>query len=43
MRILGFNGSPRKYGNTAKLLYLALKAAEEEGAETKVFHLYDYR
>ncbi len=43
MRILGFNGSPRKYGNTAKLLYLALKAAEEEGAETELFHLFDYR
>lgn len=40
--ILGVNGSPRKNGNTFKLLSLALKAAEAEGAKTEVIHLYDY-
>ncbi len=40
--ILGINGSPRKHGNAFKLLSLALKAAEAEGAKTEVVHLYDY-
>jgi len=40
--ILGFNGSPRKYGNTFKMLKMALLAAEREGARTRLFHLYDY-
>ena len=42
LRILGVNGSPRKYGNTFKLLSVALKFAEEEGAESEIVHLYDY-
>ncbi|MCS7373785.1 MAG: flavodoxin family protein [archaeon GB-1845-036] len=42
IRILGFNGSPRKYGNTFKLLSIALKAAERFEAETEIIHLYDY-
>ncbi len=41
IRVLGINGSPRRYGGAAKLLYVALKAAEEEGAETRLVHLYD--
>jgi len=40
--IVGFNGSPRKNGNTMKMLSVALKAAEYEGANTKIYHLYDY-
>lgn len=39
--IVGFNGSPRKYGNTFKALRLALLAAEEEGVETILLNLYD--
>ena len=39
--ILGFNGSPRKYGNTFKLLKAALLGSEKEGAETELIHLYD--
>ncbi|RLE99763.1 MAG: flavodoxin family protein [Thermoprotei archaeon] len=42
VRVLGINGSPRKYGNTIKLLLVALKAAEKLGAETELVHLYDY-
>ena len=41
MKILAFNGSPRKKWNTAMLLEHALKGAEYEGAETELFHLYD--
>ncbi len=43
VRILGINGSPRKYGNSFKLLSLALKAAEAEGVKTELIHLYDYK
>ncbi|AEM38940.1 NADPH-dependent FMN reductase [Pyrolobus fumarii 1A] len=39
--VLGINGSPRRYGGVAKLVRIALKAAEEEGARTKLVHLYD--
>ena len=42
MRVVGINGSPRKYGNTFKLLKVALKVAEAEGAETELVHLIDY-
>lgn len=42
IRILGLNGSPRSYGNTYMLLRIALKAAEREGAVTKLINLYDY-
>lgn len=42
VRILGINGSPRKHGNAYKLLTVALKAAELEGAEVRAFHIYDY-
>jgi multimeric flavodoxin WrbA len=41
MKILAFNGSPRKSGNTAILLLKALEGAESQGAETKLIHLYD--
>jgi multimeric flavodoxin WrbA len=41
MKILAFNGSPRKTWNTAVLLEHALQGAASEGAETGLFHLYD--
>lgn len=41
MKLLAFNGSPRKTWNTAMLLGHALEGAESEGAETELFHLYD--
>ena len=41
MRLLAFNGSPRKKGNTATVLEHALEGAESEGAKTKLYHLYD--
>ena len=41
MKLLAFNGSPRKTWNTAMLLEHAMNGAESEGAETELFHLYD--
>jgi multimeric flavodoxin WrbA len=41
MRLLAFNGSPRKKWNTAQLLEHAMKGAESEGAKTRLYHLYD--
>jgi len=41
MKLLAFNGSPRKKWNTAQLLGHALEGAEAEGAKTKLYHLYD--
>jgi len=40
--ILGLNGSPRTYGNTYKLLKIALKSSEKAGAETELINLYEY-
>ncbi|MCC6033316.1 MAG: flavodoxin family protein [Desulfurococcaceae archaeon] len=42
VKVLGLNASPRKYGNTYKLLEVALETASMYGAETKLIHLYDY-
>ena len=42
IRVLGVNGSPRKYGNTYKLLRVALEFARREGAEVQLVNLYDY-
>lgn len=41
MKVLAFNGSPRKTWNTATLLSKALEGAASEGAETELTHLYD--
>jgi multimeric flavodoxin WrbA len=41
MKLLAFNGSPRKKWNTAQLLNHALLGAESEGAKTRLYHLYD--
>ena len=41
MRVLAFNGSPRKQWNTATLLRKTLEGAASQGAETDLIHLYD--
>lgn len=41
MRVMAFNGSPRKNWNTAMLLEQALEGAASRGAETTLVHLYD--
>jgi multimeric flavodoxin WrbA len=43
MRVIAFNGSPRKTWNTATLLGQALEGAASQGAETELIHLYDLR
>jgi len=40
--VIGINGSARRYGNSFRLLRAALAGAEEEGANTRLIHLYDY-
>lgn len=41
MKVIAFNGSPRKSWNTATLLNKALEGAASQGAETELVHLYD--
>lgn len=41
MKVLAFNGSPRKTWNTATLLNKALEGAASQGAITELIHLYD--
>jgi multimeric flavodoxin WrbA len=41
MKVMAFNGSPRKKWNTANLLQKALEGAASCGAETELVHLYD--
>jgi multimeric flavodoxin WrbA len=41
MKVMAFNGSPRKKWNTATLLEKALEGASSQGAETTLIHLYD--
>ncbi|MBU4262329.1 MAG: flavodoxin family protein [Proteobacteria bacterium] len=41
MKVMAFNGSPRKKWNTATLLGKALEGAAAQGAETRLVHLYD--
>ena len=43
MKVMAFNGSPRKTWNTATLLAKALEGAASKGAETKLVHLYDLK
>jgi len=40
MKVMAFNGSPRKKWNTATLLEKALEGAASQGAETELIHLY---
>ncbi len=42
MKILLFNGSPRKGWNTDRLLESAMQGAAASGASCKLYHLYDY-
>ena len=41
MKVMAFNGSPRKTWNTATLLNKALEGAASQAAETELIHLYD--
>lgn len=41
MKIIAFNGSPRKKWNTATLLEKTLEGAKSQGAETELINLYD--
>jgi len=41
MKVIAFNGSPRKQWNTATLLGKVLEGAKSQGAETELVHLYD--
>ncbi|WP_292368432.1 flavodoxin family protein [Methanoregula sp. UBA64] len=43
MKLLAFNGSPRKKGSTATLLRHAMDGAGAEGADTEIIDLYDLR
>lgn len=43
VRVLEINGSPRKRGNTYKLLKAALLASEKCGASAQILHVYDLR
>ncbi len=42
VRVLLFNGSPRKYGATYKLLRIALEGVHDAGGEGEIIHLVDY-
>ncbi len=42
MKIMAFNGSPRKQWNTATLVEKALQGSASQGAQTEIVHLYDY-
>jgi multimeric flavodoxin WrbA len=41
MKVIAFNGSPRKNWNTATLLEKSLEGARAAGAKTELIHLYD--
>lgn len=40
-KVVAFTGSPRKNGNTATLVKEVIRGAQEAGAETTIFNLYD--
>ena len=39
MKVVAFNGSPRKEGNTAKALQMVMKQLEDAGIETEMVHV----
>ena len=39
MKVIAFNGSPRKEGNTSALLGAVLEELEDQGVETELIHL----
>ena len=43
MKLVAINGSPRKNGNTAKLIKKAIEGAQSSGADTELVHLYDLK
>ena len=43
MRVIAFNGSPRKNWNTHILLEKALEGARDQGGETELYHLFDLK
>jgi multimeric flavodoxin WrbA len=40
-KVVAFTGSPRKNGNTATLVKEVIRGAQDAGAETTIFNLYD--
>ena len=40
-KVVAFMGSPRKNGNTATLVNEVIRGAQDAGAETTIFNLYD--
>jgi len=40
-KVVAFMGSPRKNGNTATLVKEVIRGAQDAGAETTIFNLYD--
>jgi multimeric flavodoxin WrbA len=43
MKVIGFNGSPRKNGNTATLVNSILKGAESRGASVRLVNLHELK
>ncbi|MGI9952650.1 flavodoxin family protein [Moorellaceae bacterium AZ2] len=43
MKIVAFVGSPRKDGNTARVVKQVLSGANSQGITTETFYLYDYK
>ncbi|MEW6444140.1 MAG: flavodoxin family protein [bacterium] len=43
MKVIGFNASPRKSGNTAALVQTVLEGAESRGAEVRLVNLNELR
>ncbi len=41
LKVLGILGSPRPFGGSAQLLYCALEAAQQEGAEIELRSVYE--
>ncbi len=43
MKVVAYNGSPKKKGNTASLLKAVCEALKEEGVKTKIVHLAPHK
>jgi multimeric flavodoxin WrbA len=43
VKVVAFNGSPRKKWNTAMLLEKVLEGAASQGADTELIHIYDLK
>ncbi len=43
MKVMAFNGSPRKDWNTGIMIKKALEGTKSKGAETELVHLYDLK